>query len=146
MNNPTKSTQENPKSYSVVVADDDRAMANLLAANLRRLGHRVVGIARDGREAIAMSLKKRPDVIIMDIHMPIIDGLKAAHQILDVQSIPIVLSTGVADVGTILRAADLKIISYLVKPYCPAQLKVALHLAVTQCRGQAIPGTAVTES
>jgi response regulator NasT len=111
-------------------------MAELLATNLRRLGHRVVGIAWNGREAVDMALKLNPDALIMDIHMPVLDGLQAAREILCTRLIPIVFSTGMSDTRSLHRAIDLQIISYLVKPFSPAQLKVAVHLAVAQCRAQ----------
>jgi response regulator NasT len=135
--NQDKKNQADLDTYSVVVADDDRTMAELLATNLRRLGHRVVGIAWNGKEAVEMALRIRPDVVIMDIHMPVLDGLQAAREILSAQLIPIVLSTGMSDARSVHRAVDLNVISYLVKPFSPAQLKVAVHLAVAQCRGLA---------
>ncbi len=125
------------ESYSVVVADDDRTMAELLATNLRRLGHRVVGIAWNGKEAVEMTLKTRPDLVVMDIHMPVFDGIEAARQILANRLMPIVMSTGHSDAASVHRAIDLNLISYLVKPFSPAQLKVAVQLAVAQCRGVA---------
>ncbi len=124
------------ENFSVVVADDDRTMAELLATNLRRLGHRVVGVAWNGKEAVDLALKLRPDVMVMDIHMPILDGLQAAREILSKHLIPIVMSTGMSDARSLHRAVDLNLISYLVKPFSPAQLKVAVHLAVAQCRAQ----------
>jgi len=124
------------ETYTVLVADDDRTMAELLATNLRRLGHRVVGIAWNGKEAVDLALKTRPEVLVMDIHMPILDGLQAAREILSKQMIPIVMSTGLSDARSLGRAVDLNLISYLVKPFSPAQLKVAVHLAVANCRVQ----------
>jgi response regulator NasT len=113
-------------------------MANLLAVNVRRLGHRVAGLAWNGKEAVAMALKLRPDAVIMDIHMPVLDGIQAAAAILSVHGTPIILSTGLADSKTIRRAIDLRLISYLVKPFGPNQLKVALQLAIANSRALAI--------
>ena len=121
------------------MAEDDRTMADLLSINLRRLGHRVAGIAWNGREAVDMALRVRPDLIVMDIHMPILNGLEAARELLDKHPIPIVLSTGVSDAKAVHGAIDLNLVSYLVKPFSPAQLKVALHLAVAQFRALAKP-------
>jgi response regulator NasT len=135
---PCKSAEVNPESYTVLVADDDRVMANLLAVNVRRLGHRVAGIAWNGKEAVAMALKMRPDAVIMDIHMPVLDGIQAAAQILSAHAIPIILSTGLSDSKTVRRAIDLRLVSYLVKPFSPNQLKVALQLAIANGRALAI--------
>ncbi|HEX4086690.1 MAG TPA: response regulator [Chthoniobacteraceae bacterium] len=137
-NVPNHSNQSNSqKSYSVVIAEDDRIMADLMAMNLRRLGHRVAGIAANGKEAVTMALKTRPDVMVMDIHMPILDGFQAAREILTNYPVPVVLMSGMSDARAASRAADLNIISYLVKPFSPAQLKIAVHLAVAQFRGLA---------
>lgn len=122
------------EAYSVLVVDDDRTIAELLSITLRRAGHEVGGIAWNGREAVNMALKTRPDVIIMDIHMPVLDGILAAREILGARLIPIVFSTGMSDARSIHRAIDLQIISYLVTPFSPAQLNVAVHLAVANCR------------
>ena len=121
------------ETYSVLIAEDDRCMADLLAINLRRAGHRVVGIAWDGKEAVRLALSKRPDITIMDVHMPFLDGLQAAGEILSARPMPIILSTGLVDLRTIQRAMDIQGLSYLVKPFSPAQLHVAVHLAVAQC-------------
>jgi len=66
--------------------------------------------------------------------MPILTGLQAAREILASRPVPIVMSTGVSDIRSLQNAADLKLVSYLVKPYSPAQLKVSIHLAVAQYR------------
>jgi CheY-like chemotaxis protein len=112
----------------------------LIAVNVRRLGHRVAGIAWNGKEAVAMSLKLRPDAVIMDIHMPVLDGIQAAAAIVSVHGTPIILSTGLADSKTVRRAIALRLISYLVKPFSPNQLKVALQLAIAN--GRAIAASA----
>ncbi len=139
-NDQDNTTRANLESYSVIIADDDRPMAALLATNLRRLGHRVLGIAWNGREAVDLAHKVRPDVVVLDIHMPVLDGLLAACEILKSQPVGIVLSTGLLDAKLIHRAVDLNVHSYLVKPYSPAQLTVAMQLAVAQSRGRITPG------
>jgi len=131
-----------PETYSILLAEDNRQMADLLAVNLRRLGHRVIGMARNGREGVEMALKMHPDVVILDIEMPILTGFQAAREILAAGLVPIVMSTGISDFKSLQKAADLKVVSYLVKPYSPAQLKVAIHLAVAQCRAFANPAAA----
>jgi response regulator NasT len=132
--NSDKSAPEGLETYSVLVVDDDRAMADLFAVILRRAGHRVGGIAGNGREAVNMALKTCPDVVLMDLHMPGLDGLQAAREILASRLVPIVLSTGMVDLSSIQRANDIRLISYLAKPFGPAQLNVAIYLAVAGSR------------
>jgi len=132
-----QSTQAQVETYSIVVAEDDRKMADLVATTISQLGHRVAGIAWNGKEAVAVTLKTRPDVVLMDIQMPILDGLQAARAILSLYSVPIVFSTALSDARIVLGAVDLNLLSYLVKPFSPAQLNVCLCLAVAQCRGLA---------
>ena len=135
MNNTTvKSSPADQEVFSVVVADDNRSMAELLATNMRRLGHRVLAIGWNGREAVTLVLKHRPDLLVMDVEMPHLDGINAAREILSQVTMPIVLSTGRSDESTVERALDLNVVSYLVKPYSPAQLRVAIQMAVAQCR------------
>jgi len=131
---PPQEDSEPSEKYNVLIAEDDRTMAELLAANLARLGHRVVGVASNGLEAIELALETHPDVVIMDVFMPVLNGLDAASEIISHQHIPIVLSTGLTDSKCLNRALDLNVISYLVKPFSPSQLKVALHLAIAQHR------------
>ena len=139
-----KSTNLPLETYSVLVADDERSMADLLAINLRRIGHRVVSLASIGRQAVDMALRLRPDLLIMDIEMPVLDGLSAAREILGKWQVPIVMSTGVSDATAVHTAINLNLISFLVKPFSPAQLKVAVQLAVAQSRGLAKAGAPAT--
>ena len=76
---------------------------------------------------------------MMDIHMPDLDGLEASDAILSVQRVPIVFITGMANDRDLLRAIDQRVISYLIKPFGPAQLKVAVAFAIAQCRESALP-------
>lgn len=117
-------------SWSILIADDNARLLELLARNLKALRHRVVGIAHDGKEAVALAQKLRPDLIILDIDMPLMDGIDAARAILRQQSVPIVINTGASDDHTLRRLRSVKIGAYIVKPFSPAQLKVALHTAM----------------
>ena len=119
----------------IVIADDQTAVRDGLAIMLDLLPDiTVVGAAANGVEALDLIEAHRPDVALIDLHMPILDGIEAARQILSHHLVPIVMSTGMSDAMTVHRAIDLNLISYLVKPFSPAQLKVAVQLAVAQCR------------
>ncbi len=132
-------------AISILIVDDEEHLVELLTRKIKFLNHRVVGKARHGKEAIELAQKLRPDLIIMDIGLPVLDGIEAARAILQTQRVPIVISTGAADEGTLHRLKDLAISAYLVKPYSPAQLKAALHVAMAaaerESRRPGLPGT-----
>ncbi len=119
-------------SLSIVVADDEPGILHLLTRSLRLLQHRVVGSGRNGQEAVALATQFQPDLVILDIDMPMMNGIEAARAILLTQKLPIIISTGRADEGTLQRLRNLNIGAYLVKPFSPAQLKAAIFVAMSR--------------
>ena len=117
------------KPLSILVADDDPWMLELMKRHLKMLNHHVVGSARNGQETIVLARELRPELVILDLHMPVIDGIQAAGAIQATQNASIILSTGAADEATLNRLRDLKIGAYLVKPFSPAQLRAAIYVA-----------------
>ncbi len=105
-------------------------MVQLLTKNLLALNHRVVGSANNGQDCIALAQQLQPDLIILDVDMPLLDGIEAARAILQTRQLPIILSTGLIDNHTLQRLRHVKIGAYLVKPFSPAQLKAAIHVAL----------------
>jgi CheY-like chemotaxis protein len=100
-----------------MVIDDDADGREVLSEYLRRFGHEVEGTA-DGREALASVLTRAPDLIILDICMPELDGagfLKVLRSYLGLQSLPVVVLTGVPDSPLVERARFLRVNSVLVK-------------------------------
>src|SRR3954468_18376464 len=91
MSNPSV---ESPKPLAVLIADDQPTMIRLLTVLLEVNGHRVVAAARDGIEAVELSRTSDPDLAIIDIEMPRLNGLDAAREILAERVIPIIISTG----------------------------------------------------
>ena len=114
---------------SILVADDDPWMLELMKRHLRMLNHRVVGSATNGQETIVLAKELQPELVILDLNMPVIDGIQAACAIQATQNASIILSTGAADEATLNRLRDLKIGAYLVKPFSPAQLRAAIYVA-----------------
>ena len=121
-----------PHSLSIVVADDEPGIIHLLTRSLRLLQHRVVGSGCNGQEAVALAAQFQPDLVILDIDMPLMNGIEAARAILLTQDLPIIISTGRADEPTLQRLKNLHIGAYLVKPFSPAQLKAAIFVAVSR--------------
>jgi response regulator NasT len=127
---PTASAAK-PQTLSILIADDEKRMFDLLFKSCELLGHRVTGIAHNGLDAITLAHELHPDLIILDVGMPEIDGIEAAAAILKQRQVPIIISTGASDEHTLNRVRNLGIVGYLVKPFSPAQLKAAIHMAVS---------------
>jgi two-component system, response regulator PdtaR len=89
----------------------------------------VVGEARDGEEAVALALDLEPDVAIMDVKMPKLDGIDAARRILDERPIPIVMLTAYGQDELVSRAVEAGVFGYLVKPFREADLLPAIQTA-----------------
>lgn len=122
-------------SLTIVVADDEPGVLRLLTQSLRLLQHRVAGSARNGQEAVELATQFQPDLVILDIDMPILNGLEAARTILQTRNLPIIISTGRADEATLRRLRNLNIGAYLVKPFSQAQLKAAIFVAMARHQG-----------
>jgi AmiR/NasT family two-component response regulator len=89
----------------------------------------VVGEARDGEEAVALALELTPDVAIMDVKMPKLDGIDAARRILAERPIPIVMLTAYGQDELVSRAVEAGVFGYLVKPFREADLLPAIQTA-----------------
>lgn len=119
-------------SLSVLVADDEMRMLHLLTITLKSLGHEVVGSADNGADAVQLAIKHQPDLVILDLEMPKMDGFEAAEKILEKASVPIIISTGKSDCDSLHRARNLDIQAYLVKPFSKAQLNSSISVALSQ--------------
>src|SRR5580658_3910319 len=83
-----KSNKDAASSLSVLVADDEMRMLHLLSVTLKSLGHEVVGTADNGVDAVELAARHQPDLIILDLDMPKMDGFEAAGKILENASVP----------------------------------------------------------
>jgi response regulator NasT len=117
------------KSLRVLVADDDEAVRAALVQLSQALNHEVVGEARDGHEAVALARTTNPDVVLLDIRMPHMDGLKAAKAITDEKLLPIIIVTAHADQTLMEEAAEVGVFSYLLKPITLQRLAAAISTA-----------------
>jgi AmiR/NasT family two-component response regulator len=96
---------------------------------LERAGFEVVAEARDGREAVALAAEHRPDLAVMDVKMPELDGIDAARQMLEQRPIPIVMLTAFSEAALVGRAVDAGVFGYLVKPFRESDLLPAIEAA-----------------
>ena len=117
---------------TVLVADDEEDVLEVLCAILVEIGYPVVGRARNGREAVELTRALRPDFVILDIVMPVMDGLEAARQILAERHLPVILGTALGTEERIEAAQHLNVQALLLKPFSLAQLHAAIAVAFSQ--------------
>lgn len=118
----------------VLVADDETIIAMGIETTLAKMGHAVVGRARTGGEAVAKAVELSPDLVIMDVKMPDMDGIEASRRILAHRAVPIVILSAYSDSDLIERADAVGVSNYLVKPVTEADLRPALTLAISRFR------------
>ena len=113
----------------ILIADDEAMIRMGLRAMLNDAGHQVVGTATNGHDAIALAQAAKPDVVILDIKMPEMDGLEAARQIMAKQPTAIVMLTAYSQRELVEQANEAAVFAYLVKPIKEELLAPALELA-----------------
>jgi len=119
-------------SLRILIADDESIRLLSLRAQLAALGHRVVAEASTGEEAVVLAASTQPDLAILDIKMPLVDGIEAAERITQARPIPIILLTAYSEAQLVERAAQANISAYLMKPVSEEDLLPALTLALTR--------------
>ena len=113
----------------ILVAEDETIIRLDLKDLLERSGFEVCAEARDGEEAVELARSERPDVAIMDVKMPRLDGIEAARRILEENPIPIVMLTAYGQDELVQRAAEAGVFGYLVKPFREQDLLPAIRTA-----------------
>ena len=118
----------------VLLADDESIRLLSLRAQLKALGHKVVAEASNGQEAVTLAGATAPDLAILDIKMPGMDGIQAAELITRERPIPIILLTAYNEAELVERAAQANVSAYLMKPVAPEDLMPAVTLALARFR------------
>ena len=116
----------------VVVAEDEALIRLDLVEMLREEGYEVVGEAADGESAVRLADELRPDVVMLDVKMPVLDGISAAERITASRIAPVVMLTAFAQRELVERARDAGAMAYLVKPFTQGDLVPAIELAVSR--------------
>lgn len=120
------------KSLRILLAEDEYLCLIGLVNNLKQLGHEIIGEASDGEELLKMALEKKPDLIITDINMPLLDGIEAIKKINEQIFIPSIIISGYHDKELIERATKEGIFNYLIKPVDVWDLKVAIEVFISK--------------
>jgi len=118
-----------PVGRRAVVAEDEALIRMDIVETLQEGGYDVVGEAANGEEAIAVARALKPDVVVMDIKMPVMDGITAAETIVRERLAPVVLLTAFSQTELVERARDAGAMAYVVKPFTPADLLPAVEIA-----------------
>ncbi len=134
---PEPTIEEPPTSAGIgglriVVAEDEALIRLDLAEMLAELGYDVVGQASDGEQAVALVHEHRPDVVIMDVKMPVLDGISAAEQIGKERIAPVIMLTAFSQKELVERARDAGVMAYIVKPFTQADLAPAVDIATSR--------------
>lgn len=120
------------RKLRILIADDEALIRLDLREMLTDVGHEIVGEAANGEEAVKLARQLRPDFILMDVKMPIMDGITAAKQIAGEDIAPILLLTAYSQQDIVEKASEAGVIAYLVKPVREEQLFPAMEIAVTR--------------
>jgi len=116
----------------IVVAEDESLIRIDIVEILRDNGFDVVGEAADGQKAVALARELRPDLVVMDVKMPLLDGISAAEILHKERIAPVVLLTAFSQRELVERAAEAGALAYVVKPFTPNDLIPALDIALTR--------------
>ena len=116
----------------VVVAEDEALIRMDLVEMLGEQGYDVVGEAGDGARAIELAEQLRPDLVILDVQMPVLDGIAAAERIAQARIAPVVILTAFSQRDLVERARDAGAMAYLVKPFSAGDLVPAIEMAVSR--------------
>jgi DNA-binding response OmpR family regulator len=113
-------------SARILVAEDDPKQAHLIKAYLEHEGHSVL-IARDGRTALELARSRAPDLVVLDVMMPEVDGLDVCRVLRTESSVPILMLTARATEPDMLLGLELGADDYMVKPYSPRELSARVR-------------------
>jgi len=114
------------------VAEDESLIRIDIVEILRDNGFDVVGEAADGEKAVALATELRPDLVVMDVKMPLLDGISAAEILTKNRIAPVVLLTAFSQRELVERAAEAGALAYVVKPFTPNDLIPAIDIALTR--------------
>ncbi|NCV96101.1 MAG: response regulator [Actinobacteria bacterium] len=117
-------------SKRILIAEDETLIRMDLAEMLRENGYEVVGEATNGEEAVALANELKPDLAILDVKMPKLDGISAAEKIVEIA--PVLMLTAFSQKDLVERALDAGVMAYVVKPFTIDDLIPAIEIAATR--------------
>nr|WP_303715532.1 response regulator [Kutzneria buriramensis]WKX16093.1 response regulator [Kutzneria buriramensis] len=121
-----------PLTTRVVIAEDEALIRLDLKEMLEEEGYTVVGEAGDGEQAVELAREHRPDLVILDVKMPKLDGISAAEKIAEDRIAPVLMLTAFSQRDLVERARDAGAMAYLVKPFSKSDVVPAIEMAVSR--------------
>lgn len=121
-----------PTTTRVVIAEDEALIRLDLKEMLEEAGYTVVGEAADGERAVTLAREARPDLVILDVKMPVLDGISAAERIASEGLAPVLMLTAFSQRELVERARDAGAMAYLVKPFSKSDVVPAIEIAVSR--------------
>ncbi|MFE0421515.1 ANTAR domain-containing response regulator [Streptomyces sp. NPDC058953] len=121
-----------PQTTRVVIAEDEALIRLDLKEMLQEEGYTVVGEAGDGQKAVELAREHRPDLVILDVKMPVLDGISAAEKIAGESIAPVLMLTAFSQRDLVERARDAGAMAYLVKPFSKSDVVPAIEMAVSR--------------
>jgi response regulator NasT len=121
-----------PAARRVLVAEDESLIRLDLTEMLAEEGYQVVGEAADGATAVRLAEELRPDLVVLDVKMPVLDGISAAERIVAQRIAPVLILTAFSQRDLVERARSAGAMAYLVKPFVKADLVPAIEMALSR--------------
>ncbi|MEU9205804.1 MULTISPECIES: response regulator [unclassified Streptomyces] len=121
-----------PLTTRVVIAEDEALIRLDLKEMLEEEGYSVVGEAGDGQQAVELAREHKPDLVILDVKMPVLDGISAAEKIAEESIAPVLMLTAFSQRDLVERARDAGAMAYLVKPFSKSDVVPAIEMAVSR--------------
>jgi two-component system, response regulator PdtaR len=129
-------TQTVPAPQRILVADDEHLVAEVISKSLTTLGYEVVGPVTDGEQAVDLARREQPDMAILDIRMPKVDGLAAAQALSNEMDLAVLMVTAYSDESYLRDSCQIGVHGYVLKPTSTEQLRVAIAMAWTRFQQQ----------
>jgi AmiR/NasT family two-component response regulator len=123
-------TTSTSSAHRILVAEDETLIRMDLVEMLQEAGYDVVGAASDGREAIELAKSLKPDLAILDVRMPVLDGISAAEKIISIS--PVLMLTAFSQKDLVERARDAGAMAYVVKPFTINDLVPAIEISISR--------------
>jgi response regulator NasT len=130
MSSQSTSKSSNVPAPRILVAEDETLIRMDLVEMLTEAGYEVVAEANNGEEAIALAIEHKPDLAILDVQMPVLDGISAAEKIIAIA--PVLMLTAFSQRELVDRARDAGVMAYVVKPFTISDLVPAIEIAISR--------------